>query len=110
MSVLAIAAVAAAFSATDPDSGITVTLSGRSLTVATGPATPAAVTKQLLGHRIQFSCARIVKRRLTATGVTRLWPAGATSVRVTLPRAVPHAYACGVETPSGDDIAFGFFS
>ena len=107
--ILAVVALAAALTATDPTTDMTFTLSGRSLTVKIGPDTPAKVKARLNGKKVGFVCVRYANRKMVNTHKTQLWPNGALTMRVTLPKALAHPTACGVERPDGEDISYGSF-
>jgi hypothetical protein len=87
---------------------MTFTLSGRNLTATIGANTPAATKAKLNGKTIAFSCAHM-QGRITGTHTLKLWPAGAQTVRATLPKKLANPDACGVETRSGRDISFAYF-
>jgi hypothetical protein len=108
--IVAVVALAAALTATDAATDMTFTLSGRSLTVKVGPGTPAKVKRQLNGKQVVFDCARTHGGRMTGTHTRPItWTRGAMSMRVTLPKALAHADACGIEKPNGEDISWGLF-
>jgi hypothetical protein len=107
--ILAVVALAAALTATDPATDMTFTLSGRTLTAAIGADTPAKTKSQLNGKKVGFVCVRFANRKMVNTHKTQLWPKGALTMRVTLPKALAHPTACGVERPDGEDIAYGSF-
>jgi hypothetical protein len=107
--IFAVVALAAALTATDPGTDMTFTLSGRTLTVAIGADTPARVKARLNGKRVGFVCARFSHGNMVNTHTTRLWPAGAMAMKVTLPKRLAHVDACGVERPNGEDISYGSF-
>ena len=107
--IAAVVALAAALTATDPTTDMTFTLSGRTLTAEVGPGTPAKVKARLNGKKVVLGCARM-SGKMTWTGTKPLkWPAGAMSMKVTLPKRLAHPDACGVEKPSGTDISWGYF-
>jgi hypothetical protein len=107
--IVAVIALAAALTATDPETDMTFTLSGRTLTAQIGADTPAKVKTQLNGKKVVFGCARM-SGKMTWTGTKpRLWTAGAMAMKVTLPKKPSHPDACGVENPHGRDISWGFF-
>jgi hypothetical protein len=107
--IAAVVALAAALTATDPITDMTFTLSGRTLTAAIGADTPAKTKARLNGKKVVFVCIRSSRRSSTVTHKTQLWPAGALTMRVKLPKALAHPTACGVEKPSGADISYGSF-
>ena len=107
--ILAVVALAAALTATDPETDMTFTLSGRTLTAAIGADTPAKVKRKLSGKKVVFVCARFSNGKVATTHKTQLWPAGALSMRVTLPKRLKHTGFCGVEKPGGEDISYAEF-
>ena len=109
--IAAVVALAAALTATDAATDMTFTLSGRTLTAQIGAHTPAKVRTRLNGKKVVLSCARMDSRRMAVTHTRPMkWAAGATSMRVTLPKALANTDACGVETAAdGDDISWAYF-
>ena len=107
--IAAAVALAAALTATDSATDMTFTLSGRTLTAEIGATTPAKTKARLNGKKVVFGCARM-SGHMTGTGTKPIkWPAGATSMRVTLPKKLARVDACGVETSGGDDISWAYF-
>jgi hypothetical protein len=107
--ILAVVALAAALTATDPETDMTFTLSGRTLTAAIGADTPAKVKAKLNGKKVVFVCARFSHDKVVTTHRTQLWPKGSLSMRVTLPKRIKHTGFCGVEKPGGEDISYAEF-
>jgi hypothetical protein len=107
--ILAVAALAAALTATDPETDMTFTLAGRTLTAAIGAGTPAKVKAKLNGKKVVFVCARFSHDKFVTTHKTQLWPKGSLSMRVKLPKTIAHPNACGVEKQGGEDISYGSF-
>lgn len=108
--IAAVVALAAALTATDPATDMTFTLSGRTLTAAIGADTPAKTKAKLNGKKVVFDCVRTRGGNVTGTHTRPVtWTRGFMSMRVTLPKTLAHADACGIERPDGEDISWGFF-
>ena len=108
--IAAVVALAAALTATDPATDMTFTLSGRTVTARIGASTPAKVKARLNGKKVVFDCARTHGGSMTGTHASPItWTRGAMSMRVTLPKTLAHADACGIERPNGEDISWAFF-